>query len=1428
MKNINGNISTLKRHRYSASFSGEEFFLKDHQVKGRKVLPGVCYIEMARAAAALEMDLSEQEPVVMVFRQIVWASPIVASVDGVHVHTDLYMESSGSVRYEICSEDVIRSQGLVFLEEETAVPWIDIFQLQAGCSRQVSGEACYKVIAEGGLRLGAGFNGMIQIHEGEGYVLGCIEIPLSVRDTLDDYIMHPSMLDSALQSAAVLIGREQLQLRLPYAAEEVRVYGRCSTNMWAYARYSEGCAPLDVIQRLDVDLADEEGNVCVRIKGIVFMALDKEAAMVTPSLTPVREPLLETTDSIPDLQEKTIQYLKTNVGSAINLPVSQIDSDTAFERYGIDSILVMQLTNELQEEFGALPATLFFEYQSIKELSGYFLSFHEETLIRLFDVQPVALPAKPADKPRQPLATAATTGSMENGAAIKEIAIIGLSGRYPGAGNVNELWDNLKQGKDCITEIPKDRWDADKEYKEGRSKGKWGGFMQDVDKFDPSHFNLSPEVAEMLDPQIRLFMEIVWATFEDAGYAPRTRLDTRIGVYVGSMTHEYPLVATDKSISDELAFSTSWAIANRVSYHFGLSGPSVAVNTASSSSMTAIVQACDSIMKGDCSAAIAGGVNLSLHPSKWQSLAEYGYVGSTRTSKIFGNGDGYIPGEGVGAVLLKPLSKAVEDGDQIYGVIISNALNHNGGTSGFGVPNPKTQSLLMIDSLERSGVDPATISYIEAAANGSPIGDPIEIASLSRVFGEATGKQITIGSVKSNIGHLEAASGISQLTKVLLQLKYKQFVPGINLENLNENLHLERTPLKFCKALTEWRPNGTTRRAMINSFGAGGSNAHLVVEEYLSEHKEQYTSAAPAIIVLSARDAERLQEQVSNLKAYVESQPDIDLFDIAYTLQIGREPMEERLALIAKNREELIAQLSIYLDGKKDGLLTGNIRKDKIGFSIQGKAGEAYVKEAIKEKESDSLAQLWVQGISIDWNALYPANKPNKISLPTYPFARERYWIPRQERQAIKVLRTEPAEKTGEAERINTYLYSNNWQASVLTATFRQETTTAQLILLAGGSGILAEKLAVRLETTVEAIPQQTPEAYFIHVLGKVKEKQAVKTATQIIIVCRNTDYMNYGFIAGLLKTATRENPKLTGKIIGVDNLSLTELGSLTKILEAEQHIKETEVRYKDGIRAIRTVQELEVSSRQAEQITIKEGGVYLITGGAGGLGRIFAEHISKTQDTKLILTGRSVLGREAKDALAKIPNAEYHQCDVSNKEDVIALIQKIKRKYQKLDGIIHSAGVIRDSYILKKTAGEASEVLSAKIQGARNLDEATKEETLDFMVFFSSVAGVLGNPGQADYAAANAYLDEYAHYRNEEKAKGKRQGRTLSIAWPLWKDGGMRMALDTVKHLEKQWGMLPLTTGEGIRAFEELLNSTESQGIVVFGNQKTALIKAV
>ena len=325
----------------------------------------------------------------------------------------------------------------------------------------------------------------------------------------------------------------------------------------------------------------------------------------------------------------------------------------------------------------------------------------------------------------------------------------------------------------------------------------------------------------------------------------------------------------------------------------------------------------------------------------------------------------------------------------------------------------------------------------------------------------------------------------------------------------------------------------------------------------------------------------------------------------------------------------------------------------------------------------------------------------------------------------------------------------------------------------------------------------------------------------QIAVLHRNKDHADYGFVSGLLKTAQQENPKIAGKIIGVDSLLLKEIDSLVEILESEQKDACQEVRYVKGVREVKRVTELNKNYKpettNQKPLPIREGGVYLITGGAGGLGKIFAEDIAKIKGTKIILTGRSKLDKEKKTYIENL-QAEYYTCDVSDKQSVENLVRSIKEKHGKLDGIIHSAGVIRDSFILKKTAEEAKAVLSPKIQGVRNLDQTTKTEALDFVVYFSSITAVLGNAGQSDYAAANAYMDNFATYRNALVAEGKRHGKTLSINWPLWADGGMQIDEQTKSYLERSSGMKPLPTQEGMRSLEILLNQETEQGIVVYG----------
>ena len=705
----------------------------------------------------------------------------------------------------------------------------------------------------------------------------------------------------------------------------------------------------------------------------------------------------------------------------------------------------------MSKKFTAVPATLLFEYDTIEKLAHYFVDNHRQSLLEVLKVTPKTEPRqtsqsqnviKPArhrfqDKVSAPqLHYSAPKNHPEVTSA--DVAIIGLSGRYPQAQTLTEFWQNLKTGRNCITEIPQERWNHTPYYDPdkgqlGRTACKWGGFIEGYDQFDPLFFNISPREAEWMDPQARLFLEIAWETVEDAGYT-RDQLKhqasgRQVGVYVGVMHRDYPFVTHTTEAAALLASSNTLAlIANRVSHFFDFQGPSLVVDTACSASLTAIHLACDSIRRRECDLALAGGVNLSLHPAKWLAYSQGQLLGSESRSKSLGDGDGYLPGEGVGAVLLKRLDQAIADNDQIYAIIKGGSLNHGGKTVGLSTPNPNAQADLLRQTFAKTGVEPQTISYVEVAANGSALGDSIEVAGLSQAFqaaGNGQTRRCPIGSVKSNIGHLEAASGISQLTKVILQLKHQTLVPSINAEPVNPHLNLAQSPFYIQKEVKPWprsaiEQGGETielpRRAAISSFGAGGANAHLVVEEYQglegrgrgsgklltdpvsSAHEPLDPSAQ--LVVLSAKNESRLRVYAQKLLAFLENETEISLVELAYTLQAGREAMAERLAFVVHNKDQLRQGLNTYLNGGQMRssavtLFTGNaeLSKEEARILAGGYLGQDIIGRSFKVRDWERLAVLWIKGVTIPWEQLYGPDHPRRISLPTYPFERKRYWL---------------------------------------------------------------------------------------------------------------------------------------------------------------------------------------------------------------------------------------------------------------------------------------------------------------------------------------------------------------------------------------------------------------------------------------------------
>ena len=481
-------------------------------------------------------------------------------------------------------------------------------------------------------------------------------------------------------------------------------------------------------------------------------------------------------------------------------------------------------------------------------------------------------------------------------------------------------------------------------------------------------------------------------------------------------------------------------LANRVSYFFDLRGPSEAIDTACSSSLVAIHRAIESIASGSSEMAIVGGVNVLLSPGAFLAFGKAGMLCPDGRCKTFdARANGYVRGEGVGAILLKPLSRARRDGDHIYAVIIGSGENHGGRVQSLTVPNPNAQAQLLQDIYARAGIDPYTISYIEAHGTGTSLGDPIEINGLKKAFGLNPGQVreplCAVGSVKTNIGHLETAAGIAGVIKTLLAIHHRRIPGNVHLQQINPYIQIEGTPFCFPTCSVPWEPlrdredRTIPRRAGVSSFGFGGANAHLLLEEYFDQVdilEPENQLDRPELFLFSARDPARLKEVVTNFHTYLgrltegaTEGPSPDLRRIAYTLQVGREPMDERLAVIASTASELVGELARYLRNERSDLFSGNVADHKAGLRLlrQVHEDDNFLAPLLERRQLLKLARLWVSGLEVPWGELWTGSPVRRVSLPGYPFERLRYWIP-------AVAKQEELEVAAEV-RLHPLLHSN-------------------------------------------------------------------------------------------------------------------------------------------------------------------------------------------------------------------------------------------------------------------------------------------------------------------------------------------------------------------------------------------------------------------
>ncbi|NEQ81202.1 MAG: type I polyketide synthase [Moorea sp. SIO2I5] len=522
------------------------------------------------------------------------------------------------------------------------------------------------------------------------------------------------------------------------------------------------------------------------------------------------------------------------------------------------------------------------------------------------------------------------------------IAIIGMGCRFPGAKNPEAFWELLCNGIDAITEVPASRWDNELFYdpdisKPGKTNSRWGGFMEQVDQFDAQFFGISPREAKSMDPQQRIMLELSWSCLEDSGYSPNELSGSQVGVFVGACNYDYDQLQhqDEKNIEGHTATGTyTCIIPNRISYFFNFHGPSVPVDTACSSSLVALHQAINAIKEKECEMALVGGVSVLCTPTSYISFSQLGMLSPTGQCKTFDSqADGYVRGEGAGIILLKPLGKAIEDKDYIYGVIKGSAVNHGGKARTLTSPNVYAQAQVLRAAYTKANIYPNTVSYIETHGTGTPLGDPIEINGLKRSFRQLHQQHefplpekpyCGLGTVKTNIGHLEAAAGIAGVIKVLLAMKHRKLPKIVNFEQLNPRIELDGSPFYIVHETQDWQQLKTDagewipRRAGVSSFGFGGVNAHVVLEEAPVQVQSESSRVRQIhILTLSAKTEKALSELVSRYQNHLETYPELAVADVCYTANTGRAQFKHRLAVIASEPQELTQKLRQHTAGEE-------------------------------------------------------------------------------------------------------------------------------------------------------------------------------------------------------------------------------------------------------------------------------------------------------------------------------------------------------------------------------------------------------------------------------------------------------------------------------------------------------------------------------
>jgi len=1175
-----------------------------------------------------------------------------------------------------------------------------------------------------------------------------------------------------------------------------------------------------------------------------------------------------------DLQAWLVDDLSQLVAEILTIEADAISTDSVLMDLGFDSIGLTKFADAINERYQVdLTPVLFFEYPSISTIATYLSTERASEVRRASATRTVVPPrraaAGPVDAQPEPALPIRKVASASGRGVQEPIAIVGISGVMPESADLDEFWENLKSTGDMITVIPADRWRWEDYYgdpaKEANvSNSKWGGFMKEVDKFDALFFGISPREAQMMDPQQRIFLETVWKAIEDSGQRVSDLSGTKTGVFVGVGSSDYAEVLRGQSIAMD-GYSAPGnlhsVLANRVSFLLNLNGPSSPIDTACSSSLVALHRAVESMRAGSCDQAIVGGVQVMLSPGAYIAFGVAGMLSADGQCRTFDKGaNGYVRGEGCGAIVLKPLSTAEADGNPIYAVIRATAENHGGRVTTLTAPNPAAQAALLIGAYEDARIDPATVGYIECHGTGTSLGDPIEVQALSKAFAElykrsdrapAEVAHCALSSVKTHIGHLEIAAGIAGVLTVLLAIKHRQIPANSHFEAVNPYINLKGTPFYIAERLTEWEAprdeDGASipRRAGVSSFGLGGSNAHIVLEEYIPAPRQAPAANAPQLIVVSAKNAQRLEAYVRSMHAHLEKH-EVELADFAYTLQVGRDEMQERLALVVSSTEELKQKLAEILDGAvPEGSYRDSVRKpDKKSKTVTG-VDQSLVEPLIEARDLSKLAELWVRGAKIDWSLLWTPDGARRIALPTYPFARERHWVPLSQ----DVIAAAPRAEEKAAERLQSLLPV--WNSFHVGASKRVAIAeTARIVLLGGDRARLewvrtcypnAQLLPLAPGSSIDVLEKALLDYTFDQLLwiapdvdrdrgadderileqqeegvlavfrlikallrsghGSTKLQWTVVTSMTQRVNGDDADHPAHAGVIGLMGSLAQEYPHWDIRVLDVDSLAaVTARDSFSLPWDKQGNA----LAHRRG-EWFQQALELLTAAPAAAPV-YRQNGVYVVIGGAGGVGEVWSRYMIEHYQASLVWIGRSPAEaalQQKLDSLARLgPAPLYIQADATNLEALEQARQAILKTYPAIHGVVHSAIVLDAQSLARIDEAAFSAGYSAKADISVNMDTVFGAGELDFMLFFSSIVSFFKWPGQCNYAAGCTFKDSFAHKLQQERAYPVK-----IMNWGYWGSVGIRSD-ETRTRLLAQRGLGSIEPDEGMAALAFLVGS--------------------